>query len=241
MITAHWDYISQTIHLKNIPANYDSKFFNQIDNNMNDVYNIKNSTLEELAKYVKNITNAPHVYLDIEKYRLLYNYYNKPNIILSEKINEDDKEILLRNLFLTIIYDYLKNGKIALLNFYNDDSFFINFINKYKRYTLPNLEQELIKNGIKIRFESIEIELSSKIDLENVSMPFRKVTNDTCAWKYRCFGCNYGSTPDYAGPLLKIGTTQAFASTFFDLTWGGFPNLGVPIADENNKVNFVEF
>jgi hypothetical protein len=127
----------------------------------NDVYNIKNSTLEELAKYVKNITNAPHVYLDIEKYRLLYNYYNKPNIILSEKINEEDKEILLRNLFLTIIYDYLKNGKIALLNFYNDDSFFINFINKYKRYTLPNLEQELIKNGIKIRFESIEIELSS--------------------------------------------------------------------------------
>lgn len=84
--------------------------------------------------------------------------------------------------------------------------------------------------------EFIEIELSSKIDLENVSMPFRKVTNDTCAWKYRCFGCNYGNTPDYAGPILKIGNSQAFASTFFDQSWGGFPNLGVPVADENNKV-----
>lgn len=92
--------------------------------------------------------------------------------------------------------------------------------------------------------EFIELELSSKIDLENVSVPFRKVTNDSCIWKYRCFGCNYGNTPDYAGQTINFssGPVQGTASSSYFFTrpeWqgsSGSPDLGIPVADENNIV-----
>jgi|688.fasta_scaffold14013_7 lambda family phage minor tail protein L len=93
---------------------------------------------------------------------------------------------------------------------------------------------------------TVELELVTKIDLENLSLPSRKVTNDTCSWGYRCSGCNYGNKPNYAGPLIscKISNSQTVsalqASSFYfkKTEWGGnssSPDPGLPIADENNK------
>lgn len=90
--------------------------------------------------------------------------------------------------------------------------------------------------------EFIDFELVTKVDIENLSLPSRKVTNDTCSWNYRCFGCNYGNTPDYAGPLI---TSAPFSSEnkpsseyFKQSSWQGnsrSSDPGVPIADENDK------
>lgn len=95
--------------------------------------------------------------------------------------------------------------------------------------------------------QEIELELSSKIDIQNLNIPARKVTNDTCGWNYRCSGCNYGNTSNYAGPIIKNGYgDSAPALYFFQTAWknsvsstpsypGITSNIGLPIADQNDK------
>jgi len=103
--------------------------------------------------------------------------------------------------------------------------------------------------------ESVELELATKIDVQNLNVPSRKVTNDTCSWNYRCYGCNYGSTPDYKGPNINQGfqvglldnavayerrnSGRLNSSWWFSNVWGG-QDVGVPIADENDKT-FLSF
>ncbi len=84
--------------------------------------------------------------------------------------------------------------------------------------------------------EHVEIELATKIDLQNLNIPARKITNDTCSWCYRCYGCNYGSTPDYAGPVVIIPefSSNALPSSNYFLSLNSY-DIGIPIADEDNK------
>jgi len=103
--------------------------------------------------------------------------------------------------------------------------------------------------------EFVELELATKIDIQNINLPTRKVTNDTCSWGYRCFGCNYGNTADYLGPSITDGLLNLslglrsdatsfmksnqgllHSSWWFDKVWGGIYDVGVPVADENDKV-----
>lgn len=89
--------------------------------------------------------------------------------------------------------------------------------------------------------ETVEFELVTKVDLENLTLPSRKITNDTCSWGYRCYGCNYGNTPNYQGPLITsdpLNTNSPSSLYFKQLAWQGnasSPDLGIPIADENDK------
>jgi lambda family phage minor tail protein L len=89
--------------------------------------------------------------------------------------------------------------------------------------------------------ESIELELVTKVDIENLSLPTRKVTNDTCSWNYRCYGCNYGNTPAFKGPQINstpLNKLQPSYLYFKESTWQGnasSPDPGLPIADENDK------
>lgn len=101
--------------------------------------------------------------------------------------------------------------------------------------------------------EFVELELATKIDIQNLTLPARKVTNDTCSWGYRCCGCNYGNTPDYKGPSFIDGIEylsaplkaeaiayiqkygQLNSSWWFSKVWGNVADVGVPVADENNK------
>lgn len=108
--------------------------------------------------------------------------------------------------------------------------------------------------------EFVELELATKIDIQNLNLPARKVTNDTCSWCYRCYGCNYGSTPDYLGPDMTdgldslSGSLQTDANSYmksnkgmlnsswwFDKVWGGYYDVGVPVADENDKVFLANY
>ena len=105
--------------------------------------------------------------------------------------------------------------------------------------------------------EFVELELATKVDIQNLNLPTRKVTNDTYAWGFRCYGCNYGNTSDYLGPGLNTGypvglTAQADAykqshqgilhsSWWFQNVWNGKLDVGVPIADENDKVFLKDY
>jgi lambda family phage minor tail protein L len=93
--------------------------------------------------------------------------------------------------------------------------------------------------------EHVEIELSTKVDLQNLNIPARKVTNDTCSWGYRCYGCNYGNTPDYSGPIVNISYLESNSqpsSVFFAKSqWGNVYDAGIPIADENDKTFLASY
>ena len=110
--------------------------------------------------------------------------------------------------------------------------------------------------------ELVELELATKIDVQNISIPARKVTNDTCSWGYRCYGCNYGNTADYKGPVFQDGlksltdAQQADAAIYksannnslhsewwFKKVWNsvGSVDIGIPVADENNKIFLTKY
>jgi len=110
--------------------------------------------------------------------------------------------------------------------------------------------------------ELVELELATKIDVQNISIPARKVTNDTCSWSYKCYGCNYRNTPDYKGPSFEDGLayltdaqrtsannykannkSKLHSQWWFQNVWNsvGSVDIGVPVADENNKVFLTNY
>lgn len=109
-----------------------------------------------------------------------------------------------------------------------DISNFENGINPYgisSFNTYIAFDQFLINAKTIENINTVEFELVTKVDIESLSIPARKITNDTCSWNYRCYGCNYGNNKNYAGPKLPVSINGSF-NTY----------LGVPVADENDKV-----
>ena len=88
----------------------------------------------------------------------------------------------------------------------------------------------------------IEFELSSPLDFENQFLPNRKISDNLCSWSYRGCGCNYGKLPwkDQSGQPQTITYTdsnnQVITKTASDIFGEKVPNLGIPFADENNKL-----
>ena len=90
--------------------------------------------------------------------------------------------------------------------------------------------------------EFVEFELSSKLDLTNVLLPRRLVT-DFCPWKYRGVECGYNGGPVATVEDITTGVTSATdqcgkrlrscklrfpnASEFDPLPFGGFPAAGI--------------
>ncbi len=90
--------------------------------------------------------------------------------------------------------------------------------------------------------EFVEFELSSKLDLTNVLLPRRLVT-DYCPWKYRGVECGYDAGPVATVEDITTGVTSATdqcgkrlrscklrfpnASEFDPLPFGGFPAAGI--------------
>lgn len=81
----------------------------------------------------------------------------------------------------------------------------------------------------------IEFDLSSPIDVENQTIPNRKISDNLCSWNYRGCGCNYGKIPWPEGQTIKVNN-EIITEKDPDL-WNGKVNQGVPVADEND----VEF
>lgn len=106
-----------------------------------------------------------------------------------------------------------------------------NFENEINPYGISNFntyisfDKFIINSKLSENLNLVELELVTKIDIQSLSIPARKITNDTCSWNYRCYGCNYGNNKNYSGPKLPVTVGGGFNSY-----------LGVPVADDNDKV-----
>lgn len=80
----------------------------------------------------------------------------------------------------------------------------------------------------------VEFELVSPLEVENIKLPGRLMIANYCPWVYRGIGCKYGSRSDYKNQnVLGETAEEIFTQSGNSHTDG---NLGVPIADENDKL-----
>lgn len=70
--------------------------------------------------------------------------------------------------------------------------------------------------------DKVEFVLANILDIDGLTVPNRKVYNDSCQWQYRGCGCNYGKINGYNGPSVAVGsytyTSLTTVNTDFSLT-----------------------
>lgn len=70
----------------------------------------------------------------------------------------------------------------------------------------------------------VEFELSSPLDLENVFLPARKISDNLCSFVYRGQGCFYGRLNNFVQSIKDPTDTSSSAAQ-------DFTNIGIPVAD----------
>ena len=83
----------------------------------------------------------------------------------------------------------------------------------------------------------VEFELISPLEVENYKLPARVMIANYCPWTYRGIGCKYGQRGDMVGPVV-LGNASKNYFIRSDKDSNDNPleaNLGVPVADENDK------
>jgi lambda family phage minor tail protein L len=135
-----------------------------------------------------------------------------------------------------------------------------NFPNNFNPYAVPDsnsrFEDDLYivnKKNTENKF-FVEFELVSPLEFEDAKLPTRIMIANYCPWKYRGAGCRYGQRSNFTNPEQLIAdkimnsastttesTTTAKPSNVF-IVEGSQPvgNLGLPLADENNKLFFEQ-
>jgi len=88
----------------------------------------------------------------------------------------------------------------------------------------------------------VEFELISPLEMESHTLPARLMVSNYCPWKYRGVGCRYGCRSDMDGPvsgLVNSATGAPIVSRDFFRRKSNTSlldsNLGIPVADANNK------
>ncbi len=135
--------------------------------------------------------------------------------------------------------DLIGNGfvrKRIFLKFLDNE----NFPNNLNPFAIPDPESRFDDDLFVINRKTnenkyyVEFELISPLELEDVQVPARTMIADYCTWKYRGGGCLYGRRPDFNNQFMFMADgTNVTPSVFFEKDNG--MNLGMPIADENNK------
>lgn len=115
-----------------------------------------------------------------------------------------------------------------------------NFPDNFNPFAVPDPEARFEDDIYTVNRKSqenkffVEFELISPLELEDVQVPARTMIANYCTWTYRGGGCLYGRRPDFSNQsILMPNGTVATPSTFFAKENG--TNLGIPVADENNK------
>lgn len=80
----------------------------------------------------------------------------------------------------------------------------------------------------------VEWELISPLELEDVQVPARVMIADYCPWQYRGNGCRYGQRSNFSNQNVIMGDGSVVSPAQFFAN-DNQVNLGMPIADENNK------
>jgi len=129
-----------------------------------DIYNLDDLPIFELAKIIKDITKEPEVSVDINNYRYIYNFYNNSNMIFEPNIDKNNKNEMLKNLFIIIIKNYFYYGIKINLNRYLDKNIFTGIIKHYIS-TTTNYDNLLKENNIPVRYDYIISHLDEIKDL----------------------------------------------------------------------------
>ena len=77
---------------------------------------------------------------------------------------------------------------------------------------------------------SVQFELSSVLDLDNLKLPGRVIFSTKCPWRYRGEGCCYEYLAAHQGPTSGDNQTQTFGAT------GHLPDFAPPVANADNKM-----
>jgi len=121
----------------------------------------------------------------------------------------------------------------------------VNFPNNFNPFAIPDpdarYENEVFIINRKTEENKfyIEFELASPLEMEDVKLPTRVMLSNYCPWKYRGLGCRYGQRSDFLDPEPTIDNdniTKTQPSTFFVSGSDKLGDLGMPVADENDKM-----
>lgn len=134
----------------------------------------------------------------------------------------------------------------------------VNFPNNFNPFAIPDpnarFEDDIYIVNKKTNENKflVEFELASPLEFEDAKLPTRIMIANYCPWKYRGAGCRYGQRPDFNNPEPSIddklmnsptvstetATTAKPSNVFIINTNQSVGDLGLPLADDNNKLFF---
>lgn len=151
-----------------------------------------------------------------------------------------------------VISDAIKNRNDLIGNFLVRKRIFLkfldneNFPDNYNPFAIPDPESRfdddtyIINRKVQENKFYVEFELISPLEFEDVKVPSRLMIANYCPWSYRGPGCLYGQRTDFDNQqVVMAGGSPLTAKQFFakentqQVNQG--PNLGIPVADSNNK------
>lgn len=126
-----------------------------------------------------------------------------------------------------------------------------NFPNSFNPFGIPDPESRfddetyIVNRKVTENKFFVEFEIVSPLEFEDVKLPTRIMIANYCPWKYRGIGCRYGQRADYGAVNAQDGgqrirneniTTEVAPLDLFQEGGQSLGDLGIPIADENNKL-----
>jgi len=99
------------------------------------------------------------------------------------------------------------------------------------------INQKMVEDKFAIQFE-----LSSSLDLENVTVPKRKIINNYCYWKYRGRGCEYKGDPIADSNDVKFTSSLTSRGEWeegISYNQNDFVFLNIQEGDSNRKAVYV--
>jgi len=117
----------------------------------------------------------------------------------------------------------------------------VNFPNNFNPFAVPDPDARFSDDQFIINKKSqenkffVEFELISPLEYEGAKLPARVMIANYCPWKYRGLGCRYGQLPKFEQRITVGNTTKSSSDVFPDSG-----NLGIPVADDKDKLFFEE-
>ena len=115
-----------------------------------------------------------------------------------------------------------------------------NFPDNFNPFAIPDpnsrFDDDIFTINRKIQENKyyVEWELVSPLELEDVKVPARIMIANYCPWQYRGNGCGYGKRSDFKQQEVIMANQKPVSPAEFFANDNGV-NLGIPLADENNK------
>jgi lambda family phage minor tail protein L len=122
-----------------------------------------------------------------------------------------------------------------------------NFPDSFNPFAIPNPDNRFEDDYFIINRKTdenkffIQFELVSPLEYEDAKLPARIMIANYCPWVYRGHGCKYGKRVDFINQEINNNNvSNVRAESFFITNGSNLGNLGLPVADDNDKPFFEE-